>query len=112
MAKVQTIDFRSFMRGETMPPKVPMKLIKAGAGVYLALVPKYAFASTGAQTFAKLWVSVIGIVDWIAVGVFIFAGVAWMFGHRTKALEHIIGGAAGYLLCKHAVDIRDFLKAL
>jgi hypothetical protein len=54
----------------------------------------------------------MNIVDWIVVGVFVFGGVAWMFGHRPKALELIIGGSAGYILARHAIDIRDFLKKL
>ncbi|MBT2744181.1 glycosyltransferase [Bacillus sp. ISL-77] len=81
----------------------------------LVLVPKSALAATKAsadQTFSNLWDAILNVVDWIVVGVFVFAGVAWMFGHRTKALELIIGGAAGYLLARHAIDIRDFLKKL
>jgi hypothetical protein len=54
----------------------------------------------------------MNIVDWLVVGVFVFSGVSWMFGHRSKALELLIGGAAGYILARHAIDIRDFLKTL
>lgn len=42
--------------------------------------------------------------------VIIFSGAAWALGHRTKAIEILIGACCGYILARHAVDIRDFLK--
>ncbi|WML44098.1 glycosyltransferase [Neobacillus sp. PS3-40] len=120
----QTLDFKSFVRNEKYPTKELLtlledknllKVVKVGAGLMLVLIPKTAFAATKAtadQTFGDIWDAVMNIVDWIVVGVLVFAGVAWMFGHRTKALELLIGGSAGYILARHAIDIRDFLKKL
>jgi type IV secretory pathway VirB2 component (pilin) len=120
--KTQTIEFRQFIRNDKYPTgdllklledKKLTKLVSIGGGLVLVLVPKSAFAATSAtadQTFGNLWQMVLNIVDWLVVGVFVFAGIAWMFGHRSKALELIIGGAAGYILARHAIDIRDFLK--
>jgi hypothetical protein len=122
--KTQTIEFKQFIRNEKYPTgdllkmledKNLMKLVSIGGGLMLVMVPKSALAATKAsadQTFSNLWHAVMNIVDWIVVGVFVFGGVAWMFGHRPKALELIIGGSAGYILARHAIDIRDFLKQL
>lgn len=122
--KTQTIAFKQFISNEKYPTsdllkmledKKLRKIVKLGSGIMLVLIPKSAFAATTTtadQTFGNLWNAVMNIVDWIVVGVFVFGGVAWMFGHRSKALELIIGGSAGYILARHAIDIRDFLKKL
>ncbi|WP_251028049.1 glycosyltransferase [Bacillus sp. ISL-77] len=122
--RTQTLDFKRFVSNEKfsndellkmLEDKKLTKIVSIGGGLMLLLVPKSALAATKAtadQTFGNLWSAVMNIVDWIVVGVFVFAGVAWMFGHRNKALELIIGGSAGYILARHAVDIRDFLKKL
>lgn len=122
--KTQTIDFKQFLSNEKFPTnellkmledKKLTKMVSVGGGMMLLLIPKSVFAATTATadvTFTNLWKAVMNIVDWIVVGVFVFGGIAWMFGHRPKALELIIGGSAGYILARHAVDIRDFLKTL
>ncbi|WP_251029049.1 glycosyltransferase [Bacillus sp. ISL-40] len=122
--RTQTLDFKRFVSNEKfstdellkmLEDKKLTKIVSIGGGLMLLLVPKSALAATKAtadQTFGNLWSAVMNIVDWIVVGVLVFAGVAWMFGHRNKALELIIGGSAGYILARHAVDIRDFLKKL
>ncbi len=113
MARTQTIDFRSFVRNETEVPNLDSaKIVKLGASMFAVMIPRTAVAATTNATFSNMWSAVMNIVDWIAVGVFIFAGVSWMFGHRTKALELLIGGASGYILARHAIDIRDFLRGL
>ena len=122
--RTQTLDFKRFVSNEKITTDELLKLLEEkrftkmvsiGGGLMLLLVPKSALAATNAtadQTFSNLWHAVMNIVDWIVVGVFVFGGVAWMFGHRPKALELIIGGSAGYILARHAIDIRDFLKQL
>jgi hypothetical protein len=122
--KTQTIDFRSFIRNEKYPTdqllnlledKNLMKVVKISAGLMLVLIPKSTLAATTVtadQTFSGIWQAVLNCVDWLVVGVLVFAGVAWMFGHRAKALELLIGACAGYILARHAIDIRDFLKKL
>lgn len=113
MARIETIDFNTFMKNEPVERiNVPaMKFVRIAAGIYAVMVPKTAMAAADA-TFGNVFGAALNIVDWLAVGVFMFAGVSWMFGHRGKALELIIGGAAGYLLARHSMDIRDFLKSL
>ena len=88
------------------------KFIALGGKLFAVMAPRQVFAATADATFGNVWTAVMNTVDWIVVGVFIFSGVSWMFGHRTKALELLIGGAAGYILARHAIDIRNFLKAL
>lgn len=114
MAKVQTINFRSFVRNENevKPVSKPTKIAILGAGTYASLIPQVTFAATSEATFTTVWSTVMSIVDWIAVGVFTFAGVSWMLGHRGAAIERLIGGAAGYLLARHAIDIRDWLRGI
>lgn len=113
MAKVETLDFRSFVRNELADePMTNMKVVKLSAHIIAVMVPRTVKAATTDATFGNVWSAVMNVVDWIVVGVFIFAGVSWMFGHRSKALELLIGGAAGYILARHAIDIRDFLRGL
>lgn len=122
--KTQTLNFKQFVSNEKYSTKELLKLleeqkitklISIGGGLALVLIPKTALAATTAtadQTFNHLWKAVMNIVDWLVVGVIVFAGIAWMFGHRSRSLELIIGASAGYILCRHAIDIRDFLKGL
>ncbi|MEH7521668.1 glycosyltransferase [Bacillus sp. JJ1503] len=114
MARVQTIDFRKFVRDEWRSPneiKV-LKIVALGGNLFAVFAPRTVVAATADATFGNVWSAVMNVVDWIAVGVFIFAGVSWMFGHRTKALEYVIGGSVGYILARHAIDLRDFLKGI
>lgn len=54
----------------------------------------------------------MGLSKYLTVGVIMFAGTAWMFGHRTKAIELVIGAAAGFLLILNAWDVVQFLEGL
>lgn len=122
MTRTQTLDFRQFVSNEKYPTeellslledKKLMKVVKIGAGMALILIPKTALAAaetTTDKTFSGVWKAVMNCVDWIVVGVLVFSGVAWMFGHRQKSLELLIGACAGYILARHAIDIRDWLK--
>lgn len=112
----KTYDFQDFIRNDykkkgNFNPN-DYKLISIGTSLSVVMIPKTILASTGASAFGNMWSAVIGIVDWIAAGVFLFAGVTWMFGRQTKGIELIICGTTGYLLARHAIDIRDFLKTI
>lgn len=76
------------------------------------LVPTTAFASETNDTFLSIYNAVMNLFDGGVVLVIIFAGASWMLGHRSKAIEQMIGVACGYLLASHAIDIRDFLKTI
>jgi hypothetical protein len=112
MAKTVTMDFRSFVRNEKQFDLTTLKIVSLGASIGAIMIPRTALAASANATFGHMWPTVMNIVDWICVGVFTFAGISWMFGHRTKALELIIGGAAGYILARHAIDIKDWLKTI
>ena len=78
----------------------------------LLLLPTTVLASDTAGTFLSIYGAMMGILDYVAVIAIVFAGINWMFGHRTAALEKLICVGIGYLIAIHAVDLRDFLKGL
>lgn len=64
------------------------------------------------ETFNNVHTAVLNAVDAGVVLVIIFAGASWMLGHRTRAIEILIGVGCGYLIISHAVNLRDFLKSI
>ena len=112
--RTKTINFKEFLNDEyKLKKKIPMKLVALGGAVYGIAIPKYAMATgTTASVFGDIFPVVMDIVDWIVVGVFIFSGLTWMQGNRSRALELLIGGCVGYLIARHAIDLREFLKGL
>ncbi|PEZ01827.1 glycosyltransferase [Bacillus sp. AFS018417] len=115
MVKTQTIPFRSFMdqsyKMEPVNKKKPLKkIITLSGGSWIIIVPKIAFAATVNTTFGNVHGAIMNAFDSGVVLVIIFSGASWALGHRTKALEILIGVCCGYILARHAIDIRDFLK--
>ena len=116
--KTEVIPFKSFVNG-TWNQKIEVDAgwrdvanVCIGAGSILAItLPNVAMAA-GGDTFSNLHVSIMNMFDSGVVLIIIFGGACWCLGHRGKALEIIIGTAAGYLLARHATDIRDFLKGI
>lgn len=94
--------------------KIPSKSLAALFSVPLFVIPNVAFAAetTTTTTFDNVFDAVMTVFDYGVVLVIIFAGAAWALGHRTKAIELLIGVACGYLLARKSVDIRDFLKSI
>lgn len=93
--------------------KIPPKSLAALFSVPLFVIPNVAFAAeTTTTTFDNVFDAVMTVFDYGVVLVIIFAGAAWSLGHRSKAIELLIGVACGYLLARKAVDIRDFLKSI
>lgn len=64
------------------------------------------------DTFHRIWDTLMTGLDWAAALVIVFSGVSWMLGHRTKAIELLIGVCCGFILARHAIDIRDMLKTI
>jgi hypothetical protein len=120
--KTEVIPFKSFMNGswnqkpEVTPWKEIIAICAAGGSILAVTLPQTAEAAVatmaGSNTFDNLHVSIMNMFDSGVVLVLIFAGACWVMNHRGKALEITIGTAAGYLLARHAVDIRDFLKGI
>jgi hypothetical protein len=112
MGKVVVYDFRAFCRGDLVEKKraVPTRF-KTAAATTLFMVPTRVLAVTGenTETWIEVWETVLTGADWLCVGVIVFAGGNWMFAHRTKAMELLLGGGIGYLIIRHAKDIQEWL---
>lgn len=93
---------QSFRRKSTLSLKT------AAIASPLLLTPTLAFA----DTFGDIHSTVMTIFDGGVVLIIIFAGASWALGHRSKAIELLIGVCCGYLLARHAIDIRDYLKSI
>ena len=75
----------------------------------LLLIPKVALA---ADAFGNIHTTAMAMFDGGVVLIIIFAGASWALGHRGKAIEYLIGASCGYILARHAVDIRDWLRTI
>lgn len=116
--KTETIDWHAFFnedKTKSSGNRTVKVIAKVAGAVHVAMMPHTVFAASvtaGESTFLEVLATVLGIADWLCVGIIIFAGTTWMFGNRTKAIEFITGGAIGYVIIRHAIDIRNWLKAL
>lgn len=88
---------------------VPKVLMSTAPGLILT-VPSIAFAA--GSSFDNLYPTIMRMFDSAVVLVIVFAGASWALGHRSKAIELLIGVCCGYLLARNAVNIRDFLKTV
>jgi hypothetical protein len=112
---METINFKDFMDGSYREKKDSSTLRKAFTATMpltLILMPKLAFAATADATFGNVHKAIMNMFDAGVVLVIIFAGAAWGMGHRTKAIEILLGVSCGYILARHAIDIRDFLRGI
>lgn len=82
------------------------------AGTTTAAVNGCGQSAAASATFLNLHSSVMNMFSAGVVLVIIFAGAAWAMGHRSKALEILIGVCCGYILAIHAIDIRNFLSCI
>lgn len=116
MAKIEVLDVIEIDGVMYTVDKPTSKRIKnlypAMVGTVAATFPTIALANDGADTFNRIWTSLMTGLDYAAACIIVFTGVAWMLGHRTKAIELLISVACGFVLARHALDIRDFLKTI
>jgi hypothetical protein len=114
MAKTETIAFSDFLKNEKKTAQTgPVKKVLASSGsIALMTMPKMVMAAGADATFGNVHGAIMNVFDAGVVLVIIFAGASWGLGHRTKAIEILIGVCCGYILARHAVDIRDFLKGI
>lgn len=115
----QVFSFNEFFSGsfrKHLPKNIKdtkgLKFVCVAGGVWVVLAPQVANAQTQKKDFDSIVTDILNIVDWLLVGVIVFAGTSWMFGNRTKAMEYIIGGSMGYLVARHAIVIKDWLRGL
>jgi len=115
---VKEEDYTDFSHLGLVMPKAPdefkqtIKKSIVPASVATFAMPLNVFAADANGTFGNVHGAVMNMFDAGVVLVIIFAGAAWGLGHRSKAMEIIIGVCCGYVLARHAVDIRDFLKGI
>lgn len=117
MARTIALEWGAFLNGDVVVKRKPNAggtVAKTAATIHTALIPQSVFASIGGaeDTWTEIFNTVLNIADWLCVGIIIYAGVTWMFGNRTKAIEFLMGGSVGYIIVRHAVDIRNWLKTL
>ena len=115
MAKIEAIKFNEFMGGKRTNKndlKVIGKILTVSGAIVIATMPKMALAAGMDGAFGNVHKAIMRGFDAGVVLVIIFAGAAWGLGHRTKAIEILIGVCCGYILARHSVDIRDFLKGI
>jgi uncharacterized protein YqgV (UPF0045/DUF77 family) len=129
MAKTQTISFNDFMSGAYKTPRkltLPKRkaqtkkqalkdvigIISASGLAYRVISIETVMAATADATFGNVHEALMKAFDAGVVLIIIFAGASWSLGHRTKAIEILIGVCCGYILARHAIDIRNFLKGI
>lgn len=88
------------------------KVLTTSVAIALATLPKMTLAAGMDGAFGNIHRAIMKGFDAGVVLVIIFAGAAWGLGHRTKAIEILIGVCCGYILARHAVDIRNFLQSI
>ncbi|QGF21742.1 hypothetical protein Sam112_gp40 [Bacillus phage vB_BcM_Sam112] len=118
MAKQQVIKFKDFMDGSYNQSKKDRSIIQsvkcltAAVPPVLMLIPKITLAATVSSSFGNIHGVLMNGIDAGVVLVLLFGGCSWILGHRGKAIEVLMSVSCGYILCRHAVDIRDFLKTI
>ncbi|UGB31725.1 glycosyltransferase [Metabacillus sp. B2-18] len=119
MRKVQTINFKEFVNGQYKQKqnrnKALYMTIITATGAYLTIgLPKGALAATEASSgaFDRLYEAAMRLFDGAVVVMIVICGAMWGFGHRSQAIERLIGVGAGYILARHAHDIKDFFKSI
>ncbi len=111
MAKMESIKFDDFMGGSWKDPSTTKQYFTQCAIVASMVMPQTVSAEDGGA-FDNLHDTIMSGFDKGVVLVIIFAGASWGLGHRSKAIEILLGICCGYILARKAVDIRDMLKAI
>lgn len=117
MAKKEYIPFKSFMDESYKVKKdtsvvQSIKCLTAAVPPVLLLIPKISLAATMNGSFGNIHGVLMNGIDAGVVLVLMFGGCSWILGHRGKAIEVLLSVSCGYILCRHSVDIRDFLQTI
>jgi hypothetical protein len=117
MAKIEAINFNEFMGGKNREKKsgdmkIMCNILTSSGAIAAVTMPKIVLAAGMEGTFGNVHDAIMRAFDAGVVLVIIFAGAAWGLGHRTKAIEILIGVCCGYILARHSIDIRNFLKGI
>ena len=90
----------------------PSRMIPYLLSLPIAAFPTFAYAEEGGNSFDRIYNVVMQIFDYAVLLSIVVTGALWLTGHRSKAIENMIGAVCGYLIAMNAVEIRDFLKSL
>jgi hypothetical protein len=120
MAKTETIKWNDFFSGAYKEPKQSVKealrdvvgIVSSSGLLYKVISMEAVMAATADATFGNVHRAIMAAFDCGAVIIIIVSGGCWSLGHRSKAIEILIGVCCGYVLARHAIDIRDFLKGI
>lgn len=119
MAKTESMSIKEFMSGDfkrikesDSSAKKVGKVVAAMTPALTLIAPRIVLGASMDGTFGNVHGAIMRAFDAGVVLVLIFAGASWGLNHRTKAIEIIIGVSCGYILARHAIDIRDFLKGI
>lgn len=104
----------AFLEADYSNPNLGGKSLAKAAAItapaFLLTIPDFAYAA--GSSFDNLYPTLMRLFDSAVVLVIVFAGASWALGHRSKAIELLIGVCCGYLLARNAVNIRDFLRTV
>lgn len=117
MAKKEYFPLKDFMDGSYKVKKdnsvvQSVKCLMASVPPVLLLIPKITLAATMSSSFGNIHGVLMNGIDAGVVLVLMFGGCSWILGHRGKAIEVLLSVSCGYILCRHSVDIRDFLQTI
>jgi hypothetical protein len=115
---VEKVEWNPFFDGNVVIEQKKLKwvpIVVTGSMIILRSSAVLAATSTpagAAGSLAKLMTEMLAVGDYIAWGMLIFAGVSWMFGNKTVAVERAVGVTAGYLIIRKSWDYVMFLKGI
>lgn len=117
---MKTIDFKEFVSGEYSKNRnkdkvVYASILSATTGYLIIGLPKGALAATEAAetgAFDRLYEAAMSLFDGAVVVMIMICGAMWGFGHRSQAIERLIGAGAGYIVARHARDIKNFFQSI
>lgn len=69
-------------------------------------------AITDVGGFQNIIRAIAQIADYVCIGAIMFSGISWMFGNRTRAMEHLLGACTGYLIVRKATILQQWLSLL
>ena len=117
MAKVKSMSIAEFMAtGRPQPARQIVPRGTYGSTLHsmsgVAMAALIAMQNSGGGGFDGLYPKIMRVFDAGVVLIIVFAGGAWCIGHRGRALEILLGVSCGYILARHAYDIREFLRGI
>ena len=64
------------------------------------------------SVFREVLAAVFALADWLCTACIVYAGIKWMLGDRTRAMEQLMGACAGYIIVRYAPTLQQFLSGI